>query len=102
MPLILTNLNEVYKRYNHNTKYAFIINLKLGSQHLDLNLTPNKREVFVRRNILEGIVAELKKDIVGKIGEEVPNLSKFQEKEGGKARSQEAGHRRTVFLPEGP
>lgn len=43
IPLILAALNEIYKKYNKNTKYAFVINLKLDHNDIDVNLTPNKR-----------------------------------------------------------
>ena len=69
MPLLVTGLNEVYKKYNHSTKYISVLNLKLSHQHLDLNLTPNKREIFVRKNILEKLIEELKEEIVQKVVE---------------------------------
>ena len=52
IPTILSALNEMYKKYNKNTKYAFVIDLKLEHTEIDVNLTPNKREVFIRKNTL--------------------------------------------------
>ena len=28
LPLLVSTLNEVYKKYNHGTKYVFVINFK--------------------------------------------------------------------------
>lgn len=106
-------MNEIYKKYNNNTKYAFIVNLKLEHQQIDLNLTPNKREIFVRKNILEGIVENLKKSILEKVVEEIPTLNSFQEKMDKKSRQTmpaqpsvfsqqaliESNPRKTVYFP---
>lgn len=59
-------MNEIYKKYNNNTKYAFIVNLKLEHQQIDLNLTP-------MRNICEeehfrGDCGEFEEERFGKSG----------------------------------
>ncbi len=38
-------MNEIYKQYNPNGKYFFILNFKLPNEILDFNLSPDKREV---------------------------------------------------------
>ena len=84
LPLLVSTLNEIYKKYNHHTKYAFIINLKLDHQQIDLNLTPNKREIFVRKATMESVADILKQEISKKVIEEIPTLGRFQEKEDKK------------------
>lgn len=61
--VLLLTFNEIYRKYNNNTKYAFIINFKLRHDMMDVNLTPNKREVFIRKEILEKIVKDLREKI---------------------------------------
>lgn len=53
---------------------------------IDLNLSPNKREIFVRKKVLDEICEELKKAIVEKVVEEIPTLSSFQDKQETKSR----------------
>ena len=64
-------LNEAYKKYNNNTKFAFLINLKLDHSKIDINLTPNKREIFIRKEVLEKIVKDVREQIVEKVVEEI-------------------------------
>ena len=78
LPAILNALNDIYKKYNNNTKYAFILNLKLHHDQIDLNLSPNKREIFVRKVTLDKIIESLKEEIAKKVIEDIPVLSKSQ------------------------
>lgn len=80
IPIIKAVLSEFYKKYNNNTHYAVILNLKLDHNKIDVNLTPNKREIFIRREILDKIVKDLKEQIVEKVIEDIPTLNSFQDK----------------------
>ena len=40
--------NEIYRRFNSNCKYFFVLNLLLESEYLDINLSPDKREIFIK------------------------------------------------------
>ena len=51
-------------------------------------MSPNKREVFVRKGTLERILEELKKEIVLKVVEDIPSLSNFQQQQQLKKGSQ--------------
>ncbi len=39
--------NEIYKKYNPNGKYFFLLNLCLDNSYIDFNVSPDKREVFI-------------------------------------------------------
>jgi len=49
---LLNLFDEIYKKNNHSTKYAFILNLKIEQNQIDVNLSPNKREVLIRKPLL--------------------------------------------------
>lgn len=102
-------MNEIYKKYNNNTKYAFVLNLKLDHQHIDVNLSPNKREIFIRKNVLDNIIEQLRKEIIEHVIEDVPTLSNYQEKKDAsfaatqriedKSQREEGYERKTISFP---
>lgn len=70
----------MYKKYNSSAKYAFLINLELDHTKIDVNLTPNKRKIFIRKEILEKILKQLKEQISQKVIEDIPSLNNFEDK----------------------
>jgi DNA mismatch repair protein PMS2 len=38
-----------YKKYNPYTKYVFFLNLKVEPNEIDVNLSPNKRDIFIKK-----------------------------------------------------
>jgi DNA mismatch repair ATPase MutL len=93
-PALLAVLNEIYRKYNSGTRYAFVLNLKLEHQQIDVNLSPNKREVFIRKTALEGIVEQLRREIGLQVGDEVPVLASFQERKSKGSQSAVLGEAR--------
>ncbi len=49
-------LDDFYKKYNRSTKYIDVINILLPWDTYDVNLTPNKREIFIKEHLLTKIV----------------------------------------------
>ena len=60
LPKLQSTLNEIYKKYNKNTKYAYVLDLVLPNADFDVNLAPNKREILIKENLLNMIVEELR------------------------------------------
>lgn len=69
IPKIVEQLNFFYRKYKKNTKYIFILNLKLDWQIYDINLAPNKREILIQDRVVEKINEELRGFIAEKIVE---------------------------------
>lgn len=56
IPKIISVLDDFYKKYNRSTKYIDVINILLPWDTYDVNLTPNKREIFIKEQLLTKIV----------------------------------------------
>lgn len=49
---IIKLVNEIYKQFNHN-QYPFVfLNLKLETHQIDVNVTPDKRQIFLEKEKL--------------------------------------------------
>lgn len=38
--------NEIYKKYNNNAKYIYILSLQTDPKNVDFNVSPDKREIY--------------------------------------------------------
>lgn len=43
---ITSILDEVYKEYNSSSKYVCILNLKFDDNEFDVNVSPDKRQIY--------------------------------------------------------
>lgn len=63
-----------------------------------MNLSPNKREIFIRKQALEEICENLKKEITEKVIEEIPSLSRYEEKQEKKGKNAATASQMESFI----
>jgi DNA mismatch repair ATPase MutL len=80
IPKIMNTLDAYYKKYNRLTKYAYIINIVLPNESFDVNLTPNKREIFIKEQLINMIISELNEFVEKNIVEDIPMYQDYEEK----------------------
>jgi DNA mismatch repair protein PMS2 len=56
-------INSIYKQYNMNQYPIYVINLCMQTESYDVNVTPDKRKVFLEN---ETLVVEFIMDVIGK------------------------------------
>lgn len=72
---VIKLINEIYRQYNPN-QYPFIfLNIKMESSSVDINLTPDKRKVFL---IKEKSILNLLKNSLTKLFENIPRTLKIE------------------------
>ena len=40
--------NEIYRKYNASARYIYIINMQIKKDSLDFNLSPDKRDIYLK------------------------------------------------------
>lgn len=61
--------NEVYKQFNSNCKFFFVLNFKMQEDCVDVNLSPDKRELYLKNE----------KQILNQLREHLISLHQQQE-----------------------
>lgn len=71
---IMKHINEIYRQYNSN-QYPFVfLNLSMERTTVDVNVTPDKRQVFLTR---EKVVLDVLKSSLIKLFENIPRTVKI-------------------------
>lgn len=70
-------VNEVYKQFNVNQSPFVFLNIKVEHQDVDVNVTPDKRQIFLNH---EKILTALLKQALIKLFENIPSTIKLQNK----------------------
>ncbi|XP_042300507.1 mismatch repair endonuclease PMS2-like, partial [Sceloporus undulatus] len=65
-------VNEVYHMYNRHQHPCVVLNICADSESVDINVTPNKRQIFLQEEKL--LLAILKTSMMGMFGSEVNKL----------------------------
>lgn len=72
---IIKIINEIYRQYNSN-QYPFVfLNVNLERQAVDVNVTPDKRKVFLTK---EKIILDILKNSLLKLFENIPRTVKIE------------------------
>ncbi|KAL4702580.1 hypothetical protein ACJJTC_016056 [Scirpophaga incertulas] len=73
-PKIIKVVNEIYKQYNPN-QYPFVfINVNIDKSSVDLNVTPDKRKIFLTK---EKVILDVLKKSLDKLFEKIPKTIKI-------------------------
>jgi DNA mismatch repair protein MutL len=64
LPKIVKALNEIWRKYEMKQKPAFIIDLRVSAGSIDVNVTPDKREIILKN---ENVIIERLKTIVDEL-----------------------------------
>ncbi|KAL4715860.1 hypothetical protein ACJJTC_014592 [Scirpophaga incertulas] len=73
-PKIIKVVNEIYKQYNPN-QYPFVfINVNIDKSSIDLNVTPDKRKIFLTK---EKVILDVLKKSLDKLFEKIPKTIKI-------------------------
>lgn len=74
---IMKVVNEVYKQFNGNQNPFVFLNIKMENQDVDVNVTPDKRQIFLNH---EKVLTTLLKQALMKLFENIPGTMKLQNK----------------------
>jgi DNA mismatch repair protein MutL len=64
LPKVVKALNEIWRKYEMKQKPAFIIDLRVSAGSIDVNVTPDKREIILKN---ENVIIERLKTIVDEL-----------------------------------
>jgi DNA mismatch repair ATPase MutL len=66
-------INEIFHQYNRTQYPMFVLNLKMKSEHVDVNVTPDKLQMFIRHEA--ELLAVLKASLLSMYGEAFKTLN---------------------------
>lgn len=72
---IIKIINEIYRQYNSNQYPFMFLNVNLERQAVDVNVTPDKRKVFLTK---EKIILDILKNSLLKLFENIPRTVKIE------------------------